>query len=57
MKISKRAEYGLRAVINLGIAHEVGHAKVTAGNLAQADNLPLKFLEQISHPAPRRPAT
>lgn len=47
MKISKRAEYGLRAIINLGIAHEVGMDRVSAGNLAQADNLPLKFLEQI----------
>ena len=47
MKISKRAEYGLRAMINLGIAQEVGIARVSAGDLAHADNLPLKFLEQI----------
>lgn len=47
MNISKRAEYGLRAVINLGIAQELGHDRVTAGDLARADNLPLKFLEQI----------
>jgi Rrf2 family protein len=47
MKISKKAEYGLRALINLGIAHEVGLPKVSAAVLAQADNLPLKFLEQI----------
>ena len=47
MKISKKAEYGLRALINLGIAHEVGLERVSAANLAQADNLPLKFLEQI----------
>lgn len=47
MKISKKAEYGLRALINLGIAHEVGLERVSAATLAQADNLPLKFLEQI----------
>ena len=47
MNISKRAEYGLRALINLGIAHELGHRRVTADELARADNLPLKFLEQI----------
>lgn len=47
MNISKRAEYGLRALINLGIAKELGHDRVSANNLARADNLPLKFLEQI----------
>jgi Rrf2 family protein len=47
MKISKRAEYGLRAAINLGIAREIGLERVSASMLAQADNLPLKFLEQI----------
>lgn len=47
MKLSKKAEYGLRALINLGIAQEVGLARVPAATLARADNLPLKFLEQI----------
>lgn len=47
MKISKQTEYGLRAMINLGIAQEVGFDRVTASDLARADNLPLKFLEQI----------
>ena len=47
MKVSKRGEYGLRALINLGIAHELGRDRVSAGELARADNLPLKFLEQI----------
>ncbi|MDP0498472.1 MAG: Rrf2 family transcriptional regulator [Verrucomicrobiota bacterium JB022] len=47
MKLSKKAEYGLRALINLGIAQEVGHDRVPAATLATADNLPLKFLEQI----------
>ncbi|KAF0092945.1 MAG: BadM/Rrf2 family transcriptional regulator [Puniceicoccaceae bacterium 5H] len=47
MQLSKKAEYGLRALINLGIAQECGRAHVSAAELAQADNLPLKFLEQI----------
>jgi Rrf2 family protein len=47
MKIGKRAEYGLRAVINLGIAGELDRARVTASDLAACDNLPLKFVEQI----------
>lgn len=47
MQLSKKAEYGLRALINLGIAHSEDHARVSAGVLARADNLPLKFLEQI----------
>ena len=47
MQLSKKAEYGLRAVINLGIAQAEGRERVSAGMLARADNLPLKFLEQI----------
>jgi Rrf2 family protein len=47
MKLSKKAEYGLRALINLGIAHELGRDCVSASDLSLADNLPLKFLEQI----------
>jgi Rrf2 family protein len=47
MKMSKRAEYGLRAIINLGIAHEIGMDRVSANLVAQVDNIPLKFLEQI----------
>jgi len=47
MRFSKKSEYGLRAIINLGIAHELGRERVSAGDLAAADNLPLKFLEQI----------
>ncbi|HOO93896.1 MAG TPA: Rrf2 family transcriptional regulator, partial [Opitutales bacterium] len=47
MKISKKGEYGLRAMINLALAHELGRECVSASDLATADNLPLKFLEQI----------
>lgn len=47
MRVTKRAEYGLRALINLGIARELGRTRVSLADLATADNLPLKFLEQI----------
>lgn len=47
MKLSKRGEYGLRTLINLGIAHEVGREVLSASDLSAADNLPLKFVEQI----------
>ncbi len=47
MKIGKRTEYGLRALINLGIAEELEQRLVTASELAACDNLPLKFVEQI----------
>ncbi len=47
MRLTKRAEYGLRALINLGIARELGRVRVSLADLAYADNLPIKFLEQI----------
>jgi Rrf2 family protein len=47
MKLSKRGEYALRALIDLGIAHEVGRARVQASELAAHEKLPQKFLEQI----------
>ncbi len=47
MRISKRGEYALRALINLGIAREVGRGVVQTSELAGGDNIPVKFLEQI----------
>ncbi|MBL9153364.1 MAG: Rrf2 family transcriptional regulator [Verrucomicrobiales bacterium] len=47
MKLSKRGEYGLRTLIKLGMAHEVGRDLVSASELAQLERLPLKFVEQI----------
>lgn len=47
MKLSKKAEYGLRAMINLGIAHALDFEVVPLRELAEAENLPSKFLEQI----------
>lgn len=47
MKLSKRGEYALRSLINLGIAREVGRELVRATELAEHEQLPVKFLEQI----------
>ncbi len=47
MKISKRCEYALRALINLGIAAEVGRSLVQISELADHEQMPVKFLEQI----------
>lgn len=47
MKLSKRGEYALRALIQLGIAKSVGRDLVQIGELAKEENLPIKFLEQI----------
>lgn len=47
MKISKRGEYALRALIDIGIAKELGRELVQIGELAEQEHLPVKFLEQI----------
>ena len=47
MKISKQNEYALRALIDIGIAQELGHELVQIRELAEQEKLPVKFLEQI----------
>jgi len=47
MKLSKKGEYALRSLINLGIAAEVGRSLVQVSELADNEQLPVKFLEQI----------
>jgi Rrf2 family protein len=47
MKISKRGEYALRALIDLGIASEMGWPMLQISELATKEKLPVKFLEQI----------
>jgi Rrf2 family protein len=47
MKLSKRGEYGLRALIDLGIAQEVGRARLQASEIAANEQIPHKFLEQV----------
>ncbi|OHE79705.1 MAG: BadM/Rrf2 family transcriptional regulator [Verrucomicrobia bacterium RIFCSPLOWO2_12_FULL_64_8] len=46
MKLSKKGEYALRALIDLGIAAEVGRPLVQVTELAESEQLPVKFLEQ-----------
>ena len=47
MKISKRGEYALRALIDLGVASELGWPMLQISELASKEKLPVKFLEQI----------
>jgi len=47
MRLSKRGEYALRALIDLGIAAEVGFPMLQVSQLAAKERLPIKFLEQI----------
>ncbi|MEI7957769.1 MAG: Rrf2 family transcriptional regulator [Verrucomicrobiota bacterium] len=47
MKVSKRCHYALRALVDMGMAAVLGHPLVRIADLAQKENLPLKFLEQI----------
>ena len=47
MKLSKKGEYALRSLINLGIAAEVGRSLLQVSALAAHEQLPVKFLEQI----------
>ncbi len=47
MKVSKKGEYTLRALIDLGIAAEVGRGLVQVSELAENEKIPIKFLEQI----------
>lgn len=47
MRLSKKGEYALRSLINLGIAAEVKRSLVQVAELAETEQLPVKFLEQI----------
>jgi Rrf2 family protein len=47
MRLTKRGEYALRAMIHLGIAQELGRPMVQISEIAQKENIPIKFLESI----------
>lgn len=47
MNLSKRSEYALRALIDLGIARELDRPILQVSELALKEKLPIKFLEQI----------
>ncbi len=46
MKLSRKGEYALRALIDLGIASEVGRELLQVSEIAAKSRLPAKFLEQ-----------
>jgi Rrf2 family protein len=47
MNLTKRGEYALRTLIRIGVAHSLGREVVSVSELADAERLPLKFVEQI----------
>ena len=47
MKLSKRGEYALRALIDFGIARELGRSMLNVTELAEKERLPQKFLHAI----------
>jgi Rrf2 family protein len=47
VQVSKRCEYALRALIDIGIAHEAGREVLPIGELARHEQIPVRFLEQI----------
>jgi Rrf2 family protein len=47
VKVSKRGGYALRALIDFGLAPELGRPLVQVSELASRERLPIKFLEQI----------
>src|SRR5258706_6984841 len=47
MRVSKRGEYALRSLINLGIGQEMGRPLLSISELAKKENIPIKFLEAI----------
>lgn len=47
MKLTKRGEYALRALIDIAIAREAGRELLPLKEIAARENIPLPFLEQI----------
>lgn len=47
MNISKRGEYAIKALIKLAIDHERGKAVTLINDIAEQQNIPQKYLEQI----------
>lgn len=47
MKLSKRGEYALRALIDLGVAQELGRPLLSIRELSAKEKIPVAFLEQI----------
>jgi Rrf2 family protein len=47
VRLTKHGEYALRALIDLGIAQEAGRDLVQIAEIADHENIPIKFLEAI----------
>jgi Rrf2 family protein len=47
VKVSKRGEYALRALIDFGLAEAFGRPLLQMSEIASKEDLPVKFLEQI----------
>jgi len=47
VKVSKRGEYALRALIDFGLAEALGRPLLQVSEIASKEDLPVKFLEQI----------
>jgi Rrf2 family protein len=47
VRVSKKSEYGLRALVELNLARRSGQAWMQIGQIAQKTGIPEKFLEQI----------
>lgn len=47
MKISKRGEYALKALIELAVNHNRSVAVTLINDIAERENIPKKYLEQI----------
>jgi Rrf2 family protein len=47
VRISARADYGLRAAIELAVAHREGHPTTTRETISTAQGIPERFLETI----------
>lgn len=47
MKLSKKGEYALRAMIDLGIAQTAGRDLIRLQEISDKENIPFNFLEQI----------
>ena len=47
MKLSKKGEYAIRALIDIGLAHELGRPLLQTRELAEKEQISPKFLEQI----------
>lgn len=47
MKLSRKGEYALRALICLGLGEAYGLERLQVAEISSSDNIPEKFLEQI----------